>query len=692
MTEQVMIYEVKNTASPNAERLFSADGQYFYWNDAKFKNLHIGDYVFVVNQTARWVLFTRLNKTDIPVETKEGLTFFSDSGKDFEVDRVWDEFIRLEILQKLDLPADWSWRSLRSSETTYLNGPRIGLDSSENRIKNIAQLKELTTDAVVIGLLNTCLENFIHTPTVWFVTQGATFKDGQGMNYLWAPKKGRDERERFYWNNVFKVKKGDVIFNYSEGALKGVSIALSDGYEAENDDDNLPWQSSGYRVDIALTLLNPPLKSEVFTKNINDFNQYLKQITNKPFGSNGTINQGYLYQFSKEAGRYVRDLYGKPFGNPAIDRFFDGVPIAQDIMLAHTPMEYLDILTAIKTKPFILLAGISGTGKSRLVRTLAFKSCSEKELRDNRGKPGNFELIPVRPNWHDSSELMGYVSRINGEKYITTTFLKFIAKAWQNIKVPFFLCLDEMNLAPVEQYFAEYLSVLETRQSQNGLVISDYIIARSSFENPKLYNQLLSDLGLDKNGVFSEGIGLPANLVVIGTVNMDETTHSFSRKVLDRAMTFEMNKVDLNAGLDATENDWSYPKSFIPLTEVAGGFTSGAEVVSKFDESEQVIIRLQQINEGLEGTPFKIAYRVRDEFLIYCYHRSLRSAASNWLIDALDQMICMKILPRIEGDESKTGKALDSLTGTLSNYPKSRRKLVEMKEKLRSFGYTSFWL
>ena len=99
----------------------------------------------------------------------------------------------------------------------------------------------------------------------------------------------------------------------------------------------------------------------------------------------------------------------------------------------------MNILTAIKTKPFILLAGISGTGKSRLVRTLAYKTCEKEELRENLKKPGNFELIPVRPNWHDSTELMGYVSRINGEKYIITTFLQFIAKAWKNIDTPFFI-------------------------------------------------------------------------------------------------------------------------------------------------------------------------------------------------------------------------------------------------------------
>ena len=86
------------------------------------------------------------------------------------------------------------------------------------------------------------------------------------------------------------------------------------------------------------------------------------------------------------------------------------------------------------------------------------------------------KMIPVKPNWHDSSDLLGYISRINGEKYITTPFLKFIVKAWRFPVTPFFLCLDEMNLAPVEQYFAEYLSIIETRNSSNGIIETDAIL------------------------------------------------------------------------------------------------------------------------------------------------------------------------------------------------------------------------
>lgn len=534
MTEQVMIYEVKNAASSNAKELFSNDAKYFYWNETKFKNLRLGDFIFVVNRTDRWVLFSSLDKIDIPTTERGDKTIFSDKGKDFNISGKWNKFIRLEILNNLMIPNDWRWQSLGSSETTYLNGPRIGLDSSENRIKNINQLLQLTENETITQILENCRLSF----------NGSTSKP-------------------------------------------------------------------------------LPLKPIV------------KPKTNIQVGMN--------------------------------------------------------ILTAIKTKPFILLAGISGTGKSRLVRTLAYKTCDNEELRSDPKKPGNFELIPVRPNWHDSSELMGYVSRINGEKYITTAFLKFIAKAWKYTDIPFFLCLDEMNLAPVEQYFAEYLSIIETQQVVNDSLVTDFIISKAGFENKNLYTQLLNDLELSEND-FPEGVSIPDNLVVIGTVNMDETTHSFSRKVLDRAMTFEMNNVDLTAGLDLHKNDWSYPETYISKDAIIGNYTSGAEVYSlPFQEKDDVITFLEKINTELEGTPFKIAYRVRDEFLIYCYYASL-SPSSNWLTNALDEMASMKILSRIEGDETKTSNVLKNLQKILhADFKKSNDKLKEMEARLQSNGYTSFW-
>ena len=536
----------------------------------------------------------------------------------------------------------------------------------------------------------------MNQPKIWFVAQGKTFTETEGMIFLWAPSKGSTNRKHSYWDNVLKVKKGDIIFNYSNG-LKGVSVAYSDGYIADNINPKSQWVTNGYKVDILLTSLNPLIPGSQLASNKDKLDILLSSIQNKPFNSNGGVNQGYLFEFTKEAARFIRDLYGKSFGNKIIDDYLDNVnkipPNADNTSKMDLDQKYKRIMVAMKTKPFVLLAGLSGTGKSRLVRTLAYKTCIKKELQTDPKKPGNFELIPVRPNWHDSSELMGYVSRINGEKYIITSFLQFIAKAWRNLEVPFFLCLDEMNLAPVEQYFAEYLSIIETRQVQGNKIVTDYLLSKSSFENQDLFMQILKDLGLDNDSRFIEGIGIPSNLIVIGTVNMDETTHSFSRKVLDRAMTFEMNHIDLNAGLDFKNNDWIYPSDFINPNVVLGEYTAGSDVYEKDIElGKKVIDFLEKINNQLDGSPFKIAYRVRDEFLIYCYFTSLQESDPYWLNGALDAMTSMKILSRIEGDDAKTGDVLRNLQKELSDdFVLSKSKLKEMEIRLGNSGYTSFW-
>ena len=156
---------------------------------------------------------------------------------------------------------------------------------------------------------------------------------------------------------------------------------------------------------------------------------------------------------------------------------------------------YRPYITAIKSKPFLLLAGISGTGKSRIVRELA-RACWEEGSEEFKAlKPRNFEMVQVKPNWHDSSELIGYVSRIDGVRYVVGPFLRFMVKAIRDPNTPYFLCLDEMNLAPVEQYFAEYLSVVESRKRQDdGSITTDPIIDYSNTEEYKsLIDQLFSD-------------------------------------------------------------------------------------------------------------------------------------------------------------------------------------------------------
>lgn len=367
-------------------------------------------------------------------------------------------------------------------------------------------------------------------------------------------------------------------------------------------------------------------------------------------------------------------------------------------------------ITAIKSKPFLLLAGISGTGKSRIVRELA-RACWEEDSDEYKAqKPKNFEMVQVKPNWHDSSELIGYVSRVSGKaEFVAGDFLKFVAKAWEDQDTPYFLCLDEMNLAPVEQYFAEYLSVVESRKcGEDGVVTTDPILKK---EDAEWYFNLTAAITSDENvrkRFNKNGICIPQNLIVVGTVNMDETTFSFSRKVLDRAMTIEMNEVNLHGGL--TKRHESIGK--LGKDELVGSAVEGVDVYDDYtDVCNTALSYLQKVNDLLEGTPFKIAYRTRNEFLLYVVNNLPYNKGKDGndlpqeyvIARALDEITSMKILSRIEGDDTKVKDSLlnalsqviaDGLnTITDEEHPVksvSVAKLDEMKNRLQS-GYTSFW-
>ena len=385
--------------------------------------------------------------------------------------------------------------------------------------------------------------------------------------------------------------------------------------------------------------------------------------------------------------------------------------------ILSVPPLFRPYITAIKSKPFLLLAGISGTGKSRIVRELA-RACWEegsKEYKDP--KPKNFEMVQVKPNWHDSSELIGYVSRVSGSPvFVAGDFLKFVAKAWENPEVPYFLCLDEMNLAPVEQYFAEYLSVVESRKAdENGVITTDPILKKCE---EQWYFDLTAQLTRDdevRARFNKDGISIPQNLIVVGTVNMDETTFSFSRKVLDRAMTIEMNEVDLYGGLD----DWHEKIGKLEAGNLIGTAVEGVDVYRENREVCDTALKyLQAVNLELEGTPFKVAYRTRNEFLLYVvnnlpYNKDKEGneiPQQEVIARALDEITSMKILSRIEGDSDKIGNLLEELGKTVSEqlkdisgkdysekkndgekvYSVSLAKLKEMEGRLKS-GYTSFW-
>lgn len=344
----------------------------------------------------------------------------------------------------------------------------------------------------------------------------------------------------------------------------------------------------------------------------------------------------------------------------------------------------LKYLAAIRTKPFLLLAGISGTGKSRIVRKLAQMTVTEelqkkynKEYscidfendRWNLHTPVNFKLIQVKPNWHNSMDVVGYLTNIPEPHYVFTPFVEFIARAWQHQDIPFFLCLDEMNLAPVEEYFAEFLSAIESRafENHNGekVYVTDPIIKPFDSFGPTCCGEMMryirEDLKIDlplslENELRQKGLTLPKNLIVIGTVNMDETTYSFSRKVLDRAMSFEMNGVDYAKFLEGkTDDELKSIRDELKdnlnelLTE---RHIEAKEIITQLgDDAGFVVAYLDKVNKLLAGTPFKLGYRAANEAMLYVM--AARETRLGDALTAMNDFTLMKILSRFEGDSAK---------------------------------------
>ena len=391
--------------------------------------------------------------------------------------------------------------------------------------------------------------------------------------------------------------------------------------------------------------------------------------------------------------------------------------IVNSINLKDVDSMYIKYLSALRTKPFMLLAGISGTGKSRIVRKLAQASITEDLQKEydpksvekgfNRWelhKPANFELVQVKPNWHNSLEVVGYKSNIGSPHYEFTPFVEFVARAWKHQNIPFFLCLDEMNLAPVEQYFAEFLSAIESRSIENGEYETDPIIKPFVEFGEVVCTQMIDHLvgKVDASKVVpgsieaklverfkTKGLTLPPNLLVLGTVNMDETTFSFSRKVLDRAMSIVMNDVEYDKFFTGeTENDMA---EFDDATKelLIDRPIRGLEAES--NGAEQVEQYLTAINEVLNETPFKLGYRAANEALLYvsAAHKFDGSIDVN---AALDEFTLMKILSRIEGDKRSIGTLLNELQQVINDsYPTSNKKLVQMAKTLQDKQFVSYW-
>ncbi len=355
---------------------------------------------------------------------------------------------------------------------------------------------------------------------------------------------------------------------------------------------------------------------------------------------------------------------------------------------------------SLKSKPFVILAGISGTGKSKLVELFA-EACGATEAN------GRYKLVPVRPDWSDSSDLFGHMNI--SDKFVEGSIIDIVKRASDDPTQPYFICLDEMNLARVEYYFSDFLSIVETRKLSDDKkdIISGVLIKKDLWIRDKT--------AVDKFG--KEDLRLPSNLYIIGTVNMDETTFPFSRKVLDRANTIEFSDVNL---MPVTVE-----KKEIEVGNINNDFLKAEYLKLPDDEDlseyvSSICIELEEINKILAYSNSQVAYRVRDELVSYRVLNHKYELMSE--DDAMDFEIMQKILPRLQGSSIRVKKTLCDLfkhcagdfTGSNDEnaselaksmaqtyeqrvsanncrYKRSAKKLIDMVERYEEDGFTSFW-
>ena len=380
------------------------------------------------------------------------------------------------------------------------------------------------------------------------------------------------------------------------------------------------------------------------------------------------INANYsdVINIYEEDGKWYLEILKREFKLEELPNCFDSE-------FAH---RYISSLIA---KPFVILTGNSGTGKTRIAKQIS--QYLEKDVEGKR----NWLIVPVGADWTDNTKMLGFYNPLE-ERYVSTPTLDFILQACENPSIPHFLILDEMNLSHVERYFSDFLSAME------------------SDEEIPLYKKTVKKEDTEEyEDAIPEKIRLPKNLFVTGTVNIDETTYMFSPKVLDRSnvVEFKPEKDDVLELITGTSD-----VNIIEAADfgVAEGFTALASEIRNgvcnvdMDVLEKVKLFLDGIYDELQESGFEFAYRtvkeIRQYFAAAC---ELQKEDFN-LTRTMDEQIVQKILPKIYGDRKQIGELLNTLEekcqngigGDSKEMALSLKKIEQMKKRLDKYQYASF--
>lgn len=419
------------------------------------------------------------------------------------------------------------------------------------------------------------------------------------------------------------ISKNGTTHNYLKDSFSSSKSKLIDALkkyetEYENDFGEKVFSFATENIDQFISHLETNLYSEDGT-----FFEFSSKVSNHM--PRAILGKNNYIKFLKEKSKLKTTILNSPFN------ILEFEICCSDAGLKYSTQLITRYISSLATKPFVLLSGLSGSGKTKLALSFAQWICESE---------GQYCIVPIGADWINREPLLGYVNALNAKEYVLpeNKALELLIKANKDETKPYFLILDEMNLSHVERYFADFLSVMESN------------------DNFKLH----SDRNNEKSGVPHE-FAWPKNLFVVGTVNIDETTYMFSPKVLDRAnvIEFRVDKTDIESFLKERKEITSIAKLGAGM---GNSFVEIAKDYSNNNNFTQLNSELIIFFKELQNLGAEFGYRTASEIqTLFSKIDLVNPSYSTKENEKIDIAIMQKLLPKLHGSRRKLLKTLNIL-------------------------------
>lgn len=602
------------------------------------------------------------------------------------------EDVRIAIQIVRDFSAGWSNDDLGRTLAEQSNSDRWQSDVTFE--SQGSRYRELLRESGLIdrnGALTDQGDTFLaRQASVWWVNQNVTYAKERDGGFLWAPTLDKAGRPQYHWDTMNEVREGDVVLHYSNGSLRAASHVSAAARPAPNPFNSQAWDKAGRLVETQYRELNEPVALAAI-----DEDARIRQ--GSPFTSSGSVRQGYLFRLHGDfvielaqrfpelaahlpslppAARSTPTSPEAPMPSELFQDFAEAVQ-ASGLRFAAGSSLVRSFLSSLLAKPFAILTGLAGSGKTQLAMRLG-----EWFGTDEHGRHRHV-VVPVRPDWTGPESIFGYEDALRSSAsgapvWFVPEAFEFVLRAANDPEYPYLLILDEMNLAHVERYFSDFLSGVESRRP----VLPDLV-----FDQPSRQWVLRE--------VEAQRLPLPRNLFVVGTVNVDETTYMFSPKVLDRAFTFEFRvtsdelDAELQRPIAAPAGEGQRVRAFASLAE-----RDDWQREYPHPARDEIVSTLREAHVILAGANQEFGHRTLYEILRFC---AFFAATGDTDVDtALDLVMMQKVLPKVHGSRRRIEPVLTELdalavgAGPTPRLPITHDKIVRMVESVRANQFVSF--